>query len=224
MMKSIAIAIISGGLLSGTSAAAADGAYLELAVYTVKNSTEFPAVRAQAEKHLQVNAPGFLWWKRLQGDNGNFADILAWASPADAKKAAVLVQSDESLQPFVSSIQTVTHFGHYRATVDPTLLGEQIDSAPLIEIALYTVRDATTHAIVHQRLYDHLANQQGMLGGTRLMAEGTERGFGDLLTWKNVASWEATGQALMQLPELSAFFEGTDTSHVFALFTRDEAK
>ena len=223
-MKSIAIAVITGGLLTGTSAAATDGAYLEVAVYTVKNNSEFPAIRLQAEKNLQENAPGFLWWKRLRGDNGSFADILAWASPPDAKKAAVIVRTDESFRPFVSSIQSVIHFGHYQATVDSILLGEQIDSAPLVEIALYTVRDASTHAVVHEQLYKHLANQQGMLGGTRLVADGIERGFGDLLTWKDVSSWEATGQALMQLPELSAFFEGTDTSHVFALFTRDEVE
>lgn len=223
-MKSITAAAISGGLLAGTIAAAADKTYLEIAVYTVNNNSAFPAIRAQAEKDLQANTAGFLWWKRLRGDNNSFADILAWASPTDAKNAAVMVRNDKRLQPFVASIQSTTHFGQYRATIDSTLLGEQLDRAPLVEIALYTVRDATTHAIVHEQLYEHLANQPGMLGGTRLMADGSKNGFGDLLTWKDVASWEATGKALMQLPALTAFFEGADTSQVFALFTQDEAK
>jgi hypothetical protein len=45
------------------------------------------------------------------------------------------------------------------------------------------------------------------------------RAFGELLLWQDEASWAATGEAMMAVPELQPFFTGIETPSVFALFT-----
>ena len=224
MNKIIAATIVASSLLNNTAAAGTERTYLEFAIYTVKDDSTFPVTRVAAEKNLKNNATGLLWWKRLKGENGEFADILAWASPEDADQAAELVQKDNLFRPFTSSIHVMKHFGHYWAAADSASLGHQLDTAPLIEITLYTVQDAPVHAKVHKQLYKRLTRQQGMLGGARLSASTNEKGFGDLLTWEDAEKWQKTGQVLMQEPELANFFKGVDNTHVFALFTQDKNK
>ncbi|MEE9322751.1 MAG: hypothetical protein V3U76_20075 [Granulosicoccus sp.] len=226
MNKIIAATVVAGSLLNNIASAETETerTYLEFAVYTVKDDGPFPATRLEAEKNLRNNTTGLLWWKRLKGKSGEYADILAWASPEDANQAVKMLEKDELFRPFTSSILSMTHFGHYWAATDSALLSDQLDTAPLIEIALYTVQDASIHSKVHKKLYKRLSDQQGMLGGARLTASTIENEFGDLLIWKDAATWNKTGQILMQEPELADFFKGVDNSLVFALFTRDVTK
>ena len=128
MIKTLATAVLAASLITSTSTTASKDAYLEFAVYS-KNSTTFSAIRVQAEKHLRTTVPGLLWWKRLQGKNGLFADVLVWTFPAVAKAASHVVQEGDRFQPFVTSINSVTHFGHYRSKGDAASLSEQLDTA-----------------------------------------------------------------------------------------------
>ncbi len=223
MNKMLATAVAAGTLVGG-AAASDDRAYLEFVVYSVHDAAGFPATRASAARQIESAADGFLWWKRLKGEDGRFADIVAWESPEAARDAAKLVESDERFRPLISAIDTTVHFGHYWADAEAGTLSRQLDDGPVVEIALYTVKDPTVHAEIHAELYTHLAKRDGLVGGARLQRDGAEKGFGDLLVWRDVAAYEATGKALMEMQELAPFFEGTDEDIVFALFEKDPAE
>jgi hypothetical protein len=202
-------------------AAAGEMAYLEFVIYTVNDKASFPAIRASAARDMKTAARGHLWWKRLKGENGLYADVVAWASPEEAKAAAAMIEKDPRFQPLISAIKSVVHFGHYWAHQHSDTLSAQLDSAPIVEIALYTVKDRQIHARTHEELYGLLAGRDGLLGGARLSHDGSENGFGDLLAWRDAQAHEATGKAMMGMKELAPFFEGTNESIVFALFSKD---
>lgn len=205
---------------AGRAAASEALAYLEIAVYEVKEAAHFAAIRAETMK-LMAKLEGFLWWIPLRGDDNAFADVVAWSSPETAKAAAEAVTLDKAFAPFVTGIDVVRHLSHYRGFVSPAMVQGWLTTAPLVEIALYTVVDAAKQQSVHQRVYAQLAQMEGMLGGTRLEAVDGENGFGDLLLWRDRAAFESTGKALMANPELAPFFENVQETHVFALFSRE---
>ena len=223
-MNKMLAATVAVGTLMGGAAQAEDQVYLEFVVYSVHDEAGFPATRAAAAREIESTADGFLWWKRLKGEGGQFADVVAWESPVAAQTAAKLVESDARFRPLISAIDETVHFGHYWAHARAGTLAQQLDQGPVVEIALYTVKDPIVHADIHAELYTRLAGREGLVGGARMHRDGVENGFGDLLVWRDVASHEATGKAMMEMQELAPFFEGADESIVFALFEKDTAE
>lgn len=223
MKKTLAAAGLAGAVLTAAGASRAK-TYLEFAVYRVKEPAAFSTLREEAAEILPQVAPGLIWWKRLKSQEGLFADVAAWSSPEQAKAAAEIFEQEPRFQPMKAAIQSMEHFAHYWAAGQADHLGATLDAAPLVEIALYRVKDAALHQDVQDDLYGRLQRQDGMLGGVPLVADGIERGFGDLLTWRDLESWEQTGKAMMAVPDLKPFFEGLEQSNVFAVFTRDGAE
>ncbi|MEM9811039.1 MAG: hypothetical protein AAF913_00075 [Pseudomonadota bacterium] len=163
--------------------------------------------------------PGLIWWHHLEGEGATQADILAWETPEQAKAASDLMRSDARFAPFVEAITEIGHFGHYRADTAADAIKARLDDAPLTEIALYTVQDASAHEPAQVGVHKALATLDGMLGGARLTLDGEANGYGDLLTWGSKADHEMAGQALMGQANLAPVFGGMNPPHVFALFT-----
>lgn len=223
MKKTLAAAGLAG-VMTAAAAESQARTYLEFAVYRVSDAEKYTTLRENAVEIMQRNAPGLIWWKRLKSEDGLFADIAAWTGPAEAKAGAEMFEKDPRFKPMMTAIQSMEHFAHYWADDGAEALGATLDAAPLVEIALYRVKDAKVHEAVHDERYGRLRQQDGMLGGASLVADGIERGFGDLLTWRDLESWEEAGKTMMAVPELAPFFEGSEESIVFAVFRRDGAE
>jgi len=201
------------------SAADSDGAYLEIVVYDVADPANFGPLRFETEALAFEAMPGLIWWRHLSGDGNTQADILAWETPEQAKAASELMQNDARFAPFVSAISGIGHFGHYWADTSAESIAASLSEAPLIEIALYSVQDATVHTPIHGLVHERLSARDDMLGGARLTADEEENGFGDLLTWSSKEAHESAGQAMMGQADLAPFFGGMNPPHVFALFS-----
>lgn len=70
MNKMLAATVAVGTLMSGATQAE-DQVYLEFVVYSVHDEAGFPATRAAAAREIESTADGFLWWKRLKGQDGS---------------------------------------------------------------------------------------------------------------------------------------------------------
>lgn len=211
---------LAGALTLAHGALADDTTYLEVAVFNTRDPAGLQEARAAAARAAPRLMPGQLWWLRLNGE-GQFADIVAWRDAASAKAAADNIANLPEFAPLMRSIDKVTHFAHYLAGAQAEVLRAQLFAAPLVEIALYSVEDARRHTDAQAQLYRHLSQRDGWLGGAPLAGGGESAVFGDLLAWRDQASWRSTGAALMQLAELEPFFAGVKQTKVFALFEPD---
>lgn len=232
----LAIGAAVAALAAATTCSPTATATLEIAVYTVKSPEEYIAIREETRRLLS-GEPGYLWWHTLHpapmdaghSDGGQnsageqlFADVLAWESPEAAHAAAAKVEADRAYQPFVQAIARIHHFTHYRAWNEAAVLEKILNDSTFIEIAAYTVKDPEQHKAVHSLLYESkLPGTAGLVGGARMERLDNKRAFGDLLGWQTAEAFQATGAAMMQDPELKPFFEGSDESIVFALFTKE---
>lgn len=204
-------------------ATASDATYLEIAVYSVADSASFEAERERAMKRAAERFDGLLWWRPLTGEAEARVDILAWESSEQAKAAAAAIGKDAGFKPFVSAIAKVDFFAHYWAAADAENLNQAIGSAPMVELALYTARDPAAHALIQKEVHDELFCSGAALGGARLVADSDSgAGFGDLLLWRDVRTWEETGKRMMATPEYATFFEGLAETQVFALYQNAE--
>ncbi|MEM9305017.1 MAG: hypothetical protein AAGE01_23100, partial [Pseudomonadota bacterium] len=136
--------LLAALLIAATSTSANDvpqstsQAYLEVVVLRPASGGDFEAARRVAVRQMEEE-PGFIWWQRLEAEDGSKADVLAWVGAEAALAAADRVETAPEFAPYMAAIETVQYSGHFWAAADAKKLEFELSTAPFVELAIYSV-------------------------------------------------------------------------------------
>jgi hypothetical protein len=219
------VPILSALMLAGCAVVPAGGAappvpVLEIAVYQVRDPGAFGALQAGAHRWA-AQQPGFVRSLRLQSaaEPTLFADVIEWRSLAEAKAAAQAMEQNAALAPFVGAIAQMKCYGHAPLTsaASPDLL-DALARAPLVEIAVYAVKDSTRQDRMHARVHEKLGAARGISGHAPLKLVDADADYVDLIGWRAKEDHLAVGESMQKDPEVAPFFTNMGEMKVFDLF------
>lgn len=197
-----------------------DKSFLEVVLYTVREPVTFLDRVRRVEAALRPKASGMRWWTHWvkPGDTTERAEVVAWATPAEAYRAAEVMITDPELKFFVDHITDIKHMSHYWADVAPLVFYEQLSGGGLLELALFESTDAETTVGCQPELHRALTRQAGLLHHHPLRDDRHDRRFGDLALWQSAEAHHVAGRTLPQAPQLAPYFSHIDRMLGFDLF------
>ena len=151
---------------------------LEIVTYKIAPDpdADHDAELARAEAMTRAQAlSGFAGWLPLCGKPETRADLVIWASEADALNAGRVVGSAPEFAPFRDTITAISAMGHFALPVGALPLMQGGDGVEMGRFRLRAgVTDAAIRAAHEAMIAAHLSHQSGWRGQRLLrMQDGT---------------------------------------------------
>lgn len=192
----------------------------EVAVYTVRNPAEYPAIWNEALDRV-MESPYILGGVQLQSlkDRKLFADVYFWTDLDEARAIARSVEKDAEYADFQNSFEELRLFTHFETTSAVDALNSYLVEGAVVEIAAYTAKDAALRDRLQPAVYDRLSQEEEVLGAISMTPIDPADGFVDFLAWQSMDAAEAIAGKLMQDADTKPFFDNAETMKVFEFFT-----
>lgn len=194
--------------------------FLEVVTYEVTAINDFAQLARRAEEVLRRKASGMQWWSHWESvKNPQLkAEVVAWATPAEAYEAARIMEEDPDLKFFTREILAIPHMSHYHAAVTPDDLREQMGNG-LLELALFTSEQPAKTQQHQSTLHAAVQNEVGLYHHHSLTDDKRDAAFGDLVLWQSAEAHQSAGAHLTKQPDLAPYFGAIGKLEVFELFT-----
>lgn len=192
----------------------------EVAIYTVKDPDNYPALLKAAMEHVK-KMPGLQGGVHMRSlkDPSMFADVYLWDSLAQAEAAAKAVETEPEFKEFANSFIELKVFSHFAPDGNLEDLKKFMANGAAVEMAVYSVKDPELQKEPRENVYRDLSSQSSVYSGIPLSPLKEGDAYIDFIAWTSPEEAEKTAGSMMAKEEHKAFFGNTDQVNMFEFFT-----